>query len=94
MNRATDVVTPLDPEPIRGCLKRETSYLGEASGSDVTTVDDPLARLVDDVTYHNGSLLAEGAALQFPGRSFAGQRRRAGRGRPARRRCLAALRSR
>ena len=38
------------------CLAR----LGEASGSDVTTVDDLLARLVDDVIYHSGPEHAAG----------------------------------
>jgi hypothetical protein len=38
------------------CLAR----LGEASGSEVTTVDDLLARHVDDVIYHNGPEHAAG----------------------------------
>ena len=38
------------------CLAR----LGEVSGSDVTTVDDLLARLVDDVIYHSGPEHAAG----------------------------------
>lgn len=38
------------------CLTR----LGEVSGSGVTTVDDLLARLVDDVIYHNGPEHAAG----------------------------------
>jgi hypothetical protein len=38
------------------CLTR----LGEVSGSDVTTVDDLLARLVDDVIYHSGPEHAAG----------------------------------
>ena len=38
------------------CLTR----LGEVSGSDVTTVDDLLARLVDDVIYHNDAEHAVG----------------------------------
>jgi hypothetical protein len=130
------------PKLVRGsatageCLTR----LGEVSGSDVTTVDDLLARLIDDVIYHNGpehaagigamcealallrpripvdvlvslcgvlaslvrsfaadlgdSLLTDGDAPLFFKCNFAGQRNRAGRERPARRRCLAALRSR
>ena len=38
------------------CLAR----LGEASGSDITTVDDLLARLVDDVIYHSDADHAAG----------------------------------